>query len=423
MPAISIFFSLLLTSFAFTAVYGGGIGFTATLFHRDSPQSPICNQSLSYYDRLNNAIRRSISRADALFQCAAALTDNTIESPISPGGGEYVMSVSIGTPPVAYVAIADTGSDPAWTQCMPCKKCYPQSKPIFDPKKSTSFRHVACTSNTCQSVGGATCGDQGSCNYSIVYGDKTYSKGELGTDTITIGSTSVNMVIGCGHESGGGFGTTSGVIGLAGGELSIVTQMSKKSAVSRKFSYCLPSVTSQGSGKINFGKNAVVSGPGVVSTPLGPSTMYQMTLEAISVGNERHAVRNAVVKVNMIIDSGTTLSYIPKDIHDGVVSSMAKIIGSKRVKDPSNFFGLCYSSDGHDANIPAITAHFAGGADVRLGKENMFMRVAGGVSCLMLTPMTASDPFGIWGNIAQANFLIGYDLEKKTLSFKPTVCA
>ncbi|KAG6601660.1 Aspartic proteinase CDR1, partial [Cucurbita argyrosperma subsp. sororia] len=186
------------------------------------------------------------------------------------------------------------------------------------------------------------------------------------------------MVIGCGHESGGGFGTTSGVIGLAGGELSIVTQKSKKNAVSRKFSYCLPSVTSQGSGKINFGKNAVVSGPGVVSTPLGPSTMYQMTLEAISVGNERHAVRNAVVKVNMIIDSRTTLSYIPKDIHDGVVSSMAKIIGSKRVKDPSNFFGLCYSSDGHDANIPAITAHFAGGADVRLGKENMFMRVAGG---------------------------------------------
>ncbi|KAG6601659.1 Aspartic proteinase nepenthesin-1, partial [Cucurbita argyrosperma subsp. sororia] len=114
------------------------------------------------FDRLNKAIRRSISRADALFQRAAALTDNTIESPISPGGGEYVMSVSIGTPPVAYVAIADTGSDPAWTQCMPCKKCYPQAKPIFDPKKSTSFRHVPCTSNTCQSVGGATCGDQGS---------------------------------------------------------------------------------------------------------------------------------------------------------------------------------------------------------------------------------------------------------------------
>ncbi|XP_022981019.1 aspartic proteinase CDR1-like [Cucurbita maxima] len=423
MPAISIFFSLLLVSVAFTTVYGGGIGFSTTLIHRDSPLSPIRNQSLSHYDCLNNAIRRSISRADALFQRAAALTGNSIESSISPGGGEYVMSVSLGTPPVPYVAIADTGSDPAWTQCMPCKQCYSQSEPIFDPKKSSSFSPVPCTSDTCKSVGGTTCGDQQSCDYSFVYGDQTYSKGELATDTITIGSTSVNMVIGCSHESGGGFGTTSGVIGLAGGDLSIVTQMSEKSSVSRKFSYCLPPVSSQGSGKINFGENAAVSGSGVVSTPLGPSTMYQITLEAISVGNERHAVGKAVAENNMIIDSGTTLTYIPKDMHDGVVSSMAKIIGSKRVNDPGNFFALCYSSDGDDVNIPSVTAHFAGGANVELPKENMFITVADGVSCLMFTAMTESDPFGIWGNIAQANFLIGYDLEQKSLSFKPTACA
>ena len=333
------------------------------------------------------------------------------------------MSVSLGTPPVPYVAIADTGSDPAWTQCMPCKKCYPQSEPVFDPKKSSSFSPVPCTSDTCKSVGGTTCGDQQSCDYSFVYGDQTYSKGELATDTITIGSTSVNMVIGCSHESGGGFGTTSGVIGLAGGDMSIVTQMSKKSSVSRKFSYCLPPVSSQGSGKINFGENAVVSGSDVVSTPLGPSTMYQITLEAISVGNERHAVGKAVAENNMIIDSGTTLSYIPKDMHDGVVSSMAKIIGSKRVNDPGNFFALCYSPDGDDLNIPSVTAHFAGGANVELPKENMFITVADGVSCLMFTAMTESDPFGIWGNIAQGNFLIGYDLEQKSLSFKPTACA
>ncbi|KAG6600417.1 Aspartic proteinase CDR1, partial [Cucurbita argyrosperma subsp. sororia] len=424
MPAISIFFSLLLISVAFTTVYGGGIGFSTTLIHRDSPLSPIRNQSLSHYDRLSNAIRRSISRADALFQRAAALTDNSIEAPISPGGGEYVMSVSIGTPPVPYVAIAETVSDPAWIQCMPCKQCYPQSEPIFDPKKSSSFRHVPCTSDTCKSVNDdGFCGDQGFCDYSFAYADHTYSKGEFGIDTITIGSTSVNMLFGCGHESGGGFGTTSGIIGLGGGDLSIVTQMRKKSAVSWKFSYCLPSVSSQGRGKINFGENAVVSGPGVVSTPLDPSMMYEISLEAISVGNERHAADISLATDNMIIDSGTTLSYIPKVIHDGVVSSLAKIIGSKRVNDPRNVFSLCYSSDGDDVNIPTVTAHFAGGADVVLSNENMFITVADGVSCLMFKSLMEVNDVGIWGNIAQANFLIGYDLEKKSLSFKPTVCA
>ncbi|XP_022988958.1 aspartic proteinase CDR1-like [Cucurbita maxima] len=524
MAAISIFFCLLLISFseatAHGGVGGGGHGFTTSLFHRDSFLSPLYNPSLSRYDRLTNAFRRSFSRSDTLLNRASAVSTTGIHSRIIPDDGEFLMSISIGTPRVKIMAIADTGSDLTWTQCMPCHKCFNQSFPIFNPRRSFSYRHVSCTSNacrslddyrcgpnnrtcsygysygdqsftygdlasdkitigsfklfktvigcghvnggtfsgdtsgiiglgggplslisqfypkksssfshvpctsdTCKSVDDAFCGEQGSCDYSFAYADHTYSKGEFGTDTITIGSMSVNMLIGCGHESGGGFGNTSGVIGLGGNDLSIVTQMSKKSAVSWKFSYCLPSVSSQGRGKINFGENAVVSGPGVVSTLLDPSMMYQMSLEAISVGNERHAADISVATDNMIIDSGTTLTYIPKVIHGGVVSLMAKIIGSKRVNDPGNVFALCYSSDGDGVNIQTVTTHFAGGVNVELSNENMFITVADGVSGLMFKPLMEINSVGIWGNIAQANFLIGYDLEKKSLSFKLTVCA
>lgn len=423
MATFFIFFYLLLFSFS-QATTNGHNGFTTSFFHRDSL---LQISSLSYYDRLTNAFRRSVSRSAALLS-RAATTTVVVQSPIAPGSGEYLISVSIGTPPVDYIGIADTGSDLTWTQCLPCQKCFNQSRPIFNPLKSSSFRHVPCTSQFCHALDVANCGVQGICDYSYTYGDQTYTKGDLGFDKITFGSSSVNSVIGCGHQSGGGFGYASGVIGLGGGELSLVSQMSQNAAVSRRFSYCLPTLLSHANGKINFGQNAVVSGPGVVSTPLvpkNPNTYYYMTLEAISIGNECHMADMSSKQGNMIIDTGTTLTILPKELYDGVVSSLLKIVKARRVEDPGGFLGLCFAAYDKSGGlgIPIITAHFAGGADVKLLPVNTFMKVAKNVSCLTLTAASPRDGFGIWGNLVQTNFLVGYDLEVRRLSFKPTICA
>ncbi|KAA0044967.1 hypothetical protein IC582_016862 [Cucumis melo] len=425
---ISIFFLLflLLISFSQTTIINGDNGFTTSLFHRDSLLSPLEFSTLSHYDRLSNAFRRSLSRSAALLNRAATSGAVGLQSPIAPGSGEYLMSVSIGTPPVDYIGLADTGSDLTWAQCLPCVKCFKQSRPIFNPLKSTSFSHVPCNSQICQAIDDAHCGVQGVCDYSYTYGDQTYTKGDLGLEKITIGSSSVKSVIGCGHESGGGFGFASGVIGLGGGQLSLVSQMSQTSGISRRFSYCLPTLLSHANGKINFGQNAVVSGPGVVSTPLiskDPVTYYYITLEAISIGNERHMA--SAKQGNVIIDSGTTLTVLPKELYDGVVSSLLKVVKAKRVKDPGSFWDLCFD-DGINvaasSGIPIITTHFSGGANVNLLPVNTFQKVANNVNCLTLTAASPTDEFGIIGNLAQANFLIGYDLEAKRLSFKPTVC-
>ena len=48
------------------------------------------------------------------------------------GQAEYLMELAIGTPPVPFVALADTGSDLTWTQCKPCKLCFPQDTAIYD---------------------------------------------------------------------------------------------------------------------------------------------------------------------------------------------------------------------------------------------------------------------------------------------------
>jgi len=65
-----------------------------------------------------------------------------------------------------------------------------------------------------------------------------------------------------------------------------------------------------------------------------------------------------------------------------------------------------------------ITAHFRGGADLKLNPVNTFLQVADGIICLAFH----SGETAIFGNVAQQNFLVGYDLQKQTVSFKPTNC-
>ncbi|MED6206253.1 hypothetical protein PIB30_024840, partial [Stylosanthes scabra] len=111
--------------------------------------------------------------------------------------------LSIGTPPVEAFVIADTGSDLIWTQCLPCRNCYNQTLPIFDPARSCTFKSISCNSNN-------------ACTYKYEYGDNSTTIGNLATESFRIGSLVVpNIAFGCSHESFGLFyKTDNGIIGL-----------------------------------------------------------------------------------------------------------------------------------------------------------------------------------------------------------------
>nr|XP_027124428.1 aspartic proteinase CDR1-like [Coffea arabica] len=260
--------------------------------------------------------------------------------------GEYLIKVSIGTPPVDILAIADTGSDLTWTQCNPCRQCYEQSAPLFDPSKTSSYRKLSCESLLCTEVGTQTCDSENNCGYRVSYGDHSYSIGDLSAETFTFesssgGSVSIpKVVFGCGHENEGTF-----------------NEMPKDSG-------------SDASSKINFGTNAVVSGPTAVSTPLikkNPDTFYYLNLEGFSIGNTRisnkgfsklHNISStAVEEGNIIIDSGTTLTYVPQELYQDLESQLSKIIRGTRVSDPLSIFGLCYKSE-RNIEFPKLVAHF-----------------------------------------------------------------
>ncbi|CAH8358582.1 unnamed protein product, partial [Eruca vesicaria subsp. sativa] len=160
---------------------------TLELIHRDSPHSPLYNPNTTLTDRLHSSFLRSISRS-------RRFTHQTdLQSGLIGAGGEFFMSITIGTPPVNILAIADTGSDLTWVQCKPCQQCYKENGAIFDSKKSSSYKSETCESRHCNALSTNERGcDEGKdvCKYRYSYGDQSFTKGDVATETISIGSAS-----------------------------------------------------------------------------------------------------------------------------------------------------------------------------------------------------------------------------------------
>lgn len=422
-------------------------GFTVNLIHRDSPKSPLYNPSHSPYELMKRAHHRS-SRRKEFFSSTTGIV---------PDDGEYLVEISFGTPPFKTFAIADSGSDLSWIQCKPCPHCFEETFPIFNPKNSSSFKSFPCSSETCKVFSGHCNGietkvnpdgrnrtnpNHNSCVYDMSYGDGSSSHGILATETITFGSSDYGkrrpassfpkFVFGCAHDIVGKFpNKSSGVVGLGFGNQSIITQLN--SSISGKFSYCLgPFSEPSKSGMLSFGKEAAVSGHGVVSTPLILDFYYYLILEGMSVGNERlnysytspppSPDHNKPLKGNIIIDSGTTATYLPEELHEQLESKVRSKLNKpsiKSVEDPVKFFSLCYEGL-DDSDVPNLTLHFKG-ADLELKPLNTFVATSDTVKCLCFASSGLSR-IPIFGNIAQNNLLVGYDLINKTVSFKRTDC-
>ncbi|KAG4165536.1 hypothetical protein ERO13_A13G074400v2 [Gossypium hirsutum] len=387
-------------------------GFSVELIHRDSPKSPLYNHLDTTCNRVTNALRRSFNRVHRFKPTSVSTME--AEADIISDSGEYLMNISIGTPAFDIVAIADTGSDLIWTQCKSCSQCFPQTAPLFDPTASSTYKTFSCRTSQCGDVEGTSCSSNGSCKYSVSYGDGSYSNGEVAADTLTLDSTTgspvvvPNVIMGCGHDNDGSFDeNTSGIIGLGGGHSSLISQLG----------------TTIDGNKMNFGSDAVVSGNGVVSTPLtkqSPQTFYFLTLEAISVGTNRINFTDkpfGIDQGNIIIDSGTTLTLLPDDFYSELESAVSSMINATKVNGPEGL-NLCYDAT-TEFTVPDITVHFSG-ADVKLQRLNTFVLISETVACFTFSSLPN---FAIYGNLAQMNFLVGYDTIKQTVSFKPTDCS
>ncbi|XP_030471698.2 aspartic proteinase nepenthesin-1 [Syzygium oleosum] len=402
------------------------IGFRVTLKHVDH------GKNFTKFERLQRAMKRGKSRLQRLNAMVLAAEDNTeLESPVHAGNGEFLMQLSMGTPPYSFSAIVDTGSDLIWTQCKPCRQCFDQSTPIFDPKKSSTFSKLTCTSQLCEVLPTSSCGSDG-CEYLYTYGDYSSTQGILASETFTFAdSVSIPKVgFGCGEDNeGSGFDQGAGLVGLGRGPLSLVSQLGVP-----KFSYCLTSIDDTKTSKLLMGSEATggnLSTSAMKTTPLlkNPSqpSFYYLSLEGISVGDTLLPIKKSTFALQsdgsggLIIDSGTTITYIEESAFDLVKKEFKS--QTKLTVDDSGSTGLdlCFKlpSDTSQVEVPKLIFHFEG-TDLDLPGENYM--IADSTVGLVCLAMGSSNGMSIFGNVQQQNTLVIHDLEKETLSFHPTKC-
>lgn len=391
------------------------------------------DKNLSDIEIIQREILRGKMRIDRLSTEAAR--GPAFQAPVFGGDGAFFMNLSIGTPEIPFRAIMDTGSDLIWTQCQPCKRCFRQPTPVFDPARSSSFHNVSCDSAFCKGFINANCSGN-SCNYTNVYGDESSTVGFLATETFTFGDSWHNVSVpnigfGCGVDNQGvGLDHAAGIVGLARGPTSLVSQLDVQT-----FSYCLTLVTDRKRSSLFFGTlpDLNVSYAAVNSTPLikNPSQplFYYLSLDGISVGEIFLNIPKQVFQIvdgmgGLIIDSGTTITSLQEDAYNTLTQ---EFMSQSKLKFSSfNTMGLdvCFELKTGDAQelkagIPRLVFHFQG-LDLELPLENyMVVNKDMGVTCLAMAP---TGSLSIFGNFQQQNMLVVHDLKKDTVSFVPAKC-
>lgn len=383
------------------------------------------------FELLQRAMKRGKQRLERLKAGAVLVDDNAghqIQAAVHVGSGEYLVNLAIGTPPVPFTAILDTGSDLIWTQCKPCSRCYKQSSPIFDPSRSSSYSKVPCSSPLCKALPNSKCSVD--CKYLYAYGDYSTTQGVMASETFTLGSTSVPHIgFGCSDDTeGDGFNQGAGLVGLGRGPLSLVSQLGLG-----KFSYCLSSIDDTKTSPLLFGSlakmnesfKARVATTPLVQNPSHPS-FYYLSLEGITVGGTLLSIPNSTVVSKdgtggMIIDSGTTITYLEAPTYK--LMKKAFIAQTKLPVDDGSSTGLdlCFSVPSNDSTVevPKLIFHFKG-ADLDLPPDNYMIQDS--ITSLLCVMIMESKGMSIFGNMQQQNMQVIYDLEKEELSFAPVQC-
>ncbi|XP_062194971.1 aspartyl protease family protein At5g10770-like isoform X2 [Phragmites australis] len=358
----------------------------------------------------------------------------------------YVTTISLGGSSGAasnLTVIVDTGSDLTWVQCKPCSACYAQRDPLFDPAGSATYAAVPCNASACAASLKAATGTPGSCAssggnsekcyYALAYGDGSFSRGVLATDTIGLGGASLHgFVFGCGLSNRGLFGGTAGLMGLGRTELSLVSQTASR--YGGVFSYCLPATTSgNASGSLSLGGDTTsyrnttsVAYTRMIADPAQPP-FYFLNVTGAAVGGTPVAAQGLGAS-NVLIDSGTVITRLAPSVYRAVRAEFTRQFGAAGYPAAPGFSILdtCYDLTGHDeVKVPLLTLRLEGGADVTVDAAGMLfvVRKDGSQVCLAMASLSYEDQTPIIGNYQQKNKRVVYDTAGSRLGFADEDCS
>ncbi|KAL0306672.1 UNVERIFIED_CONTAM: putative aspartic protease [Sesamum radiatum] len=179
-------------------------GFSLRLTRRDLPDS-----NSESTDHFPDVIRPWITRADYIF----------------------TVDAGIGTPSSQKPFIFDIGSDLIWTQCTPCVHCFQQNYPLFDPKRSRTYRKLPRNHPLTRWTTSFARYKNGAFTFNIAYGSGQSSTGILSIETFSFPSHRrgpeiiPGVVFGCANNQQGYFSSiVTGIMGMNRSPVSMIAK-------------------------------------------------------------------------------------------------------------------------------------------------------------------------------------------------------
>ncbi|CAN6227644.1 unnamed protein product [Urochloa humidicola] len=361
--------------------------------------------------------------------------------------GLYYTEIKLGTPPRTYYVQVDTGSDILWVNCISCDRCPRKSGlgldlTLYDPKASSTGSEVSCNQEFCAATYGGKlpgCSANVPCEYKVVYGDGSSTTGFFITDTLQFdqvtgdGQTQPgngSVTFGCGAQQGGDLGTSNqaldGIIGFGQANTSLLSQLAAAGKVKKIFSHCLDTINGGGI----FAIGDVVQ-PKVKTTPLiANMPHYNVNLKSIDVGGTTLQLPAHIFetgdKKGTIIDSGTTLTYLPELIFKEVMLAVFNKHQDITFHDVQNF--LCFQYSGSvDDGFPTITFHFEDDLALHVYPHEYFFANGNDVYCVGFQNGGSQSKDGkdivLMGDLVLSNKLVVYDLENQVIGWTDYNCS
>ncbi|MBA0668378.1 hypothetical protein Goklo_001299 [Gossypium klotzschianum] len=442
-----LFFCLCVTflkhHFTFSASNPTGLTLRAVL--DDSSGSPLyLIENLTIAERIERLIKVTNARANYLSlvsNCDARIHPDNIPMPILREGLFYVVEFAIGSQHHKVKLLMDTGGGLIWTQCVPCKTCFPQNLPIFNPSASATYARLPCDHPLCKGPGDRyTCFD-GFCVYNVHYTGGASTRGTASMETFhfSIDESEIesfkNVIFGCSDDSSDIFFRNtdiSGIFGLSMSPDSMMIQFS--SFIHSRFSYCLvpfadaiprPLV-------LRFGEDIPQLPLDVRTTSFVQSPtnhFYYLELWGISVAGHRLPFSQSTFqyrangKGGCFIDSGALFTQIDAgtvgiNAYAAVMQVFASYYESKSLRrTTSRGFELCYERPPNYDDFASLTFHF-NGADYTVAGEYVNL-ISPDIFCVAIIKGTYATMLGAW---QQQNKRLIYDVGMGALQFAEENC-
>ncbi|KAG8049838.1 hypothetical protein GUJ93_ZPchr0009g116 [Zizania palustris] len=432
--AVSVSSLLPSAAAACTASQASSNSLALRVVHRHGPCSPLQSRGgapshAEIMDR-DQARVNSIHRKVAASVIEPARASKGVSLParrgISVGTGNYIVSVGLGTPVKNFSVVFDTGSDLSWVQCKPCRDCYKQQDPLFDPAQSSTYSAVPCGAQECMELDSQSCSSDDKCRYEVVYGDQSQTDGDLVRDTLTLTPSAElpGFVFGCSDEISGQFGQADGLFGLGRKKVSLSSQGAPKYGPS--FSYCLPS-SSSAAGYLSLGGAPPANAQFTeMVTKSDTPSFYYINLVGIKVAGRLIKVPKTVfATAGTVIDSGTVITRLPERAYAVLRSAFARFMDSYSYKKAPalSILDTCYDFTGRTKlQIPSVALLFAGGTSVNLDFTGVLYVAKVSQVCLAFASNGDDTSIGILGNTQQKKLAVVYDMAKQRIGFGAKGC-